>query len=56
MQKKRKIKIAVTGGIGSGKSSFCKFLGELGIPIINVDDVSKQLLENDADIRKQIIR
>lgn len=56
MQKKRKIKIAVTGGIGSGKSSFCKFLGELGIPVINVDDVSKQLLENDADIRKRIIK
>ena len=51
-----KIKIAVTGGIGSGKSEFCRFLSELGIPVINVDEVSKALLENDSEIRKQIIK
>jgi len=55
MGKTRKIKIAVTGGIGSGKSIFCKFLSELGIPVINVDDVSKELLENDPEIREKII-
>jgi dephospho-CoA kinase len=56
MEKRRKIKIAVTGGIGSGKSIFCKFLSELDIPVINVDEVSKDLLENDNEIRKQIIK
>jgi dephospho-CoA kinase len=56
MEKRRKIKIAVTGGIGSGKSIFCKFLSELGIPVINVDDVSKDLLENDKEIREKIIK
>ena len=56
MEKRRKIKIAVTGGIGSGKSIFCKFLSELNIPVINVDNVSKDLLENDKEIREKIIK
>jgi dephospho-CoA kinase len=56
MGKRRKIKIAVTGGIGSGKSTFCKYLSELGVRVINVDDVSKELLENDSEIRKDVIK
>ncbi len=56
MVKNRKIKIAVTGGIGSGKSAFCIYLSEIGIPVINVDDVSKELLDNDTEIRKRIIK
>jgi dephospho-CoA kinase len=56
MQKIKKIKIAVTGGIGSGKSAFCGFLKSEGIPVINADNVSKNLLENDKDIVKKITR
>jgi len=54
MSKIKKIKIAVTGGIGSGKSAFCGFLKSEGIPVINVDDVSKELLETDKDVIKKI--
>ena len=56
MEKIKKIKIAVTGGIGSGKSLFCNFLNQLGIPVISVDEVSKELLETDKDIRGKIIK
>lgn len=56
MNKIRKIKLAVTGGIGSGKTAFCGFLKSEGIPVINVDDVSKDLLENDTEIIKKITR
>ncbi|MGA7720794.1 MAG: dephospho-CoA kinase [Ignavibacteriaceae bacterium] len=56
MRKIKKIKLAVTGGIGSGKTVFCGFLKSEGIPVINVDDVSKELLENDKDIIKKIIQ
>ena len=54
MGKIKKIKLAVTGGIGSGKTAFCGFLKEQGIKVINVDDVSKELLEKDKDIVKKI--
>ncbi len=55
MEKQKKIKIAVTGGIGSGKSLFCSYLNKLGIPVINVDEVSKEILDTDENIRKSII-
>ena len=56
MQKFKKIKLAVTGGIGSGKTAFCGFLISEGIPVINADSVSKELLENDKEIIKKITR
>ncbi len=56
MTKKRKIKIAVTGSIGSGKSVFCNFLNQNGIPVINVDEEAKNLLETDHQIKEKIIK
>lgn len=40
MQSKR---IAVTGGIGSGKSALCEILRERGFPVFSCDEISKQL-------------
>lgn len=37
------MKIALTGGIACGKSLFAKFLGELGIQLIDADDVVHEL-------------
>ncbi len=54
MNKRKKIKLAVTGSIGSGKSLFCEYLKQNGIPVINVDDVSKKLLESDKAIIEKI--
>lgn len=56
MSKIKKIKLAVTGGIGSGKSAFCGFLKAEGIPVINVDEVSKEILEDDKEVIKKITR
>lgn len=36
-------KIAVTGGIGSGKSVFCEILGEKGYSVFSCDEISKNL-------------
>jgi dephospho-CoA kinase len=52
----KKIKVAVTGNIGSGKSSFCNFLSEKGYPIINADAVSKNILSEDGEIKKKVIK
>lgn len=45
------ISIAITGGIGSGKSYVSSLLQERGIPIYNADDEAKRLMLVDEDIR-----
>jgi len=37
--------IAVTGGIGSGKSTVCKIIKENGFKVINTDKITKKLSE-----------
>ena len=38
------LKIAVTGGIGSGKSTVCKKIGELGYPVFSCDEIYNSML------------
>ncbi len=52
----KKIKVAVTGNIGSGKSTFCKFLEEMNYVVIKADEIAKDLLANDDEIKKRIIK
>ncbi|MGE0201026.1 MAG: dephospho-CoA kinase [Candidatus Melainabacteria bacterium] len=47
-------RIALTGGIASGKSLIRKFLKELDIPTIDADDVVHDLYHNDPDLIQQI--
>ncbi len=56
MEKQKKIKVAVTGSIGSGKSTFCRLLEEKGYTVVNVDELSKALLITDKSIREKIIK
>ena len=49
MSRLKKIKVAITGNIGSGKSTFTKFLFEAGFPVILADDISKEILAGDPD-------
>jgi dephospho-CoA kinase len=44
------IKLGVTGGIGSGKTSVCKVFGILGIPVFSADEEAKKVMEADTDI------
>jgi len=50
------IKVGITGGIGSGKSTVCKVFRVLGIPVFEADSVAKKLLNNDLQIREQLIQ
>ena len=52
---KKKLKIAITGGIGSGKSSVSKIVESLGFPVIKADDLAKELMLKDESIKKKII-
>ena len=49
------ISIAITGGIGSGKSYISHILQEYGIPIYNTDDEAKRLMVSDEGIRRDLI-
>lgn len=49
------IKIGITGGIGSGKSTVCRIFHVLGIPIYNADNEAKYLMANDKALKSSII-
>jgi dephospho-CoA kinase len=46
--------ICITGGIGSGKSTVCKYLEERGYPVYYSDVRAKALMEGDPKIREQL--
>lgn len=56
MPNAKKIRVAVTGNIGSGKSTFTKFLFEVGYPVILADDISKEILAGDPEVREEVIK
>jgi dephospho-CoA kinase len=39
------LKIGLTGGIGSGKSTVCRLFSEFGVPIVDADLIARQLVE-----------
>jgi dephospho-CoA kinase len=50
------IKVGITGGIGSGKSTVCKVFTVLGVPVFYADSTAKQLMNSDLQLREQLIR
>jgi len=50
----RKLKIAVTGGIGSGKSLVCHYFESAGYLIINADSIAKNIMQNDPGVIDKI--
>jgi dephospho-CoA kinase len=49
------IKIGITGGIGSGKSTVCRIFQLLDIPVYNADKEAKELMVNDIALKRNII-
>ena len=49
-------RIGITGGIASGKTSIANYLSEIkGIPIIDADIYSREILKPDTEVTKLII-
>ncbi len=44
------LKVGITGGIGSGKTTVCKIFERFGIPIYYADDRAKLLMKTNAGI------
>lgn len=49
------LKIGITGGIGSGKTTVCKIFELLGIPVFYADSVAKSIMHTDNQLKEQII-
>ncbi|MGQ7869291.1 dephospho-CoA kinase [Sunxiuqinia sp. sy24] len=49
------LKIGITGGIGSGKSTICKFFNLLGIPVFNADLEAKRIMNSSSLVRSQMM-
>lgn len=49
------IRVAITGGIGSGKSYVSAMLEEKGIPVYNADNEAKKLTLSDAGIHQGLV-
>lgn len=49
------IKIAITGGIGSGKSYVSHLLEDMNVPVYNTDNEAKRLTVSDEGIRTALI-
>ncbi len=48
------LRIGITGGIGSGKTTVCSIFQELGIPVYSADDRAKALMSENEVIRSGI--
>ena len=50
------IKVGLTGGIGSGKTTVANFFSELGIPVYNADLEAKKIMNSSALVKKKLIK
>ena len=48
------VRIAITGGIGCGKSYVCHQLETAGYPVFYCDDEAKRIIRTDVEVRKAL--
>ena len=53
-ERKTALKLGITGGIGSGKSTVCKVFRILGIPVFSADRIAREITDNDPEIMEGI--
>ncbi|WP_291401857.1 dephospho-CoA kinase [Daejeonella sp.] len=49
------IKVGITGGIGSGKTTVCRVFELLGIPVFYADNVAKTIMQTDSQLKNKIL-
>lgn len=50
------LKVGLTGGIGSGKSTACNIFSELNVPIIDTDIIAAEIVRPDMPTFQQVVR
>lgn len=48
------LRVGITGGIGSGKTTVCQIFETLGIPVYDADYWAKWLITNDLEVKQAI--
>lgn len=49
------LKIGITGGIGSGKTTVCRIFESIGIPVYNADIAAKNIVNFDKNVTHEIV-
>ncbi len=49
------LKIGITGGIGSGKTTIARIFEVLGIPVYYADDAAKNIMNENVELKAQLI-
>jgi len=52
--KQSRLKLGITGGIGSGKTSVCRVFNVLGIPVFSADSEAKHIMDNEKNISREL--
>ena len=47
------MKVGITGGMGSGKSTVCRLFAQKGIAVYDSDAAAKRLMQEDGALRRQ---
>ena len=50
------LKVGLTGGIGSGKSTVARIFEVLSIPVYYADEAAKRLMNEDEELKAQIVK
>lgn len=50
------LRVAVTGGIGAGKSTVCGLFSDLGRIVIVADEVARRMVDENAEVRDAVLR
>jgi dephospho-CoA kinase len=48
------LRVAVTGGIGSGKTLVCSLFAKYGIPVLSADEIAKDMMQSDKALRSEL--
>ncbi len=49
-----KLKIGITGGIGSGKSTVAKIIRDSGYLVLDADSIAKEIMSTDESVKREI--